>query len=229
MSNWKAEHLGSKETFAVKDWSVFVPILTSALALAWQVGAMLPVGGFALFSISDHLVSAAREIPFALAISSLVAVLHRTMFTRLTPAHVTKAIRIFAFFIGPAILGGAYILYWANIELPFVFTAVVAATIISTVIILARRPPKANAVLLITVAALISLSISLAADLTYLRLWRIDRERPTALASITTKSGISRGAVLMSGERGYLIYSPPRSISFVRFDEVLQVDYQRRW
>jgi lysylphosphatidylglycerol synthetase-like protein (DUF2156 family) len=50
----------------LKDTVVAVPLVASALAITRQVGAMSSLGGFALFTVSEHLLWALGALPMAL-------------------------------------------------------------------------------------------------------------------------------------------------------------------
>jgi hypothetical protein len=54
----------------LKDWLVFVPLLSSALAITYEIGSFIPLGSlaFGLFSVSDHLLWALQALPLALAL-----------------------------------------------------------------------------------------------------------------------------------------------------------------
>lgn len=60
--------------FPVKELLVFVPAAGSALALSWEVGSFLPIGGgsFMLFTLTEHLLFAVQALPVTLAILSIV-------------------------------------------------------------------------------------------------------------------------------------------------------------
>jgi hypothetical protein len=49
----------------VKDYIVVVPTLGTALAISWEVGSFLPIGGiaFGAFSLTEHLVFALQALP----------------------------------------------------------------------------------------------------------------------------------------------------------------------
>jgi hypothetical protein len=57
----------------LQDLLVFVPSLTTAIALAWQIGRLQPTGGFFYFSLTDHLVAAAAAVPIAFAFAAFFA------------------------------------------------------------------------------------------------------------------------------------------------------------
>jgi hypothetical protein len=62
------------EPLTIKDLAIFIPTMTTALALSWQVGRLQPTGGFFYFSLSDHLVASAAFFPVALAIAAFFTV-----------------------------------------------------------------------------------------------------------------------------------------------------------
>jgi hypothetical protein len=80
----------------VKDYIVVVPTLGTALAISWEVGSFLPIGGiaFGAFSLTEHLVFALQALPIgfivALVASAVITMRGRSrirlILTRLTPA-----------------------------------------------------------------------------------------------------------------------------------------------
>lgn len=56
------------QSVSVKDAAVLIPLGGSALALCWEVGSFLPIGGaaFSFFSITEHIAFAVPALPLAL-------------------------------------------------------------------------------------------------------------------------------------------------------------------
>ena len=54
----------------VKDAVVLVPLFGSLLAMTWEAGQFYPTGGFRLFSLSEHLLSAIGALPITLMAAS---------------------------------------------------------------------------------------------------------------------------------------------------------------
>ncbi|MEY9239153.1 hypothetical protein ABIF68_006773 [Bradyrhizobium japonicum] len=216
-----------RKKFELKEWAVFIPTFTTALSLAWQVGALLPAGGFAFFSISDHLVSSARALPMALSTSSGVAVLYAVVLSGRPPQELirfatwaTRCGLVLTVLVFAAISLSRYL----QTELPFETTALIAVGSIMGAGLLIKRSADGNLMLFVVFCLLTMLSTSVATDLTRMRLTQIDK-REIPLASITGKSGVSKGYILMSGERGILVYTPGGAVAFVRSDEVTMIDY----
>jgi hypothetical protein len=65
------------EQWSLRDGLVLVPFLASALALTWEVGYFLKIGGgsFGLFTLSEHITFAIQALPFALGITTLAVIL----------------------------------------------------------------------------------------------------------------------------------------------------------
>ncbi|MGO4510905.1 hypothetical protein AB4Z51_28235 [Bradyrhizobium sp. 2TAF36] len=214
--------------FVFKDWAIFVPTLTTALALAWQVGALVPTGGFEYFSISDHLVAAAKALPFALSISSAVSMTYVVYF--LGPYRPQSTFDLVGKLIGVYVAFPFLVIFYAltfyGVEVPGLFLMLTLILVVIGAWLLNRRSVDKGLLLFFVFMGLTMLSTALAVDLTLWRLWRVDGGR-TPLATITTKSGATKGYVVMAGERGFLVYNSPRSTTFVRSDEVLMINYQR--
>jgi hypothetical protein len=64
-------------TFSLKDALVLVPALSSALAVSWEVGSFLPIGGsaFSLFTLTEHLAFAATALPIAALMACFTCVM----------------------------------------------------------------------------------------------------------------------------------------------------------
>ncbi|MGX9389768.1 hypothetical protein ACWX0K_10920 [Nitrobacteraceae bacterium UC4446_H13] len=72
------ESRGSILGATAKDYAVYVPIIGTSLAFAWEVGLFVPIGGaaFGMFSISEHIVFALQALPVALVAAFLVICMH---------------------------------------------------------------------------------------------------------------------------------------------------------
>ena len=62
------------EGWSLKDVLVAIPVLSSALALTWELGYSGRIGGssFGFFSIAEHLIFAIQVLPYALLLTTLV-------------------------------------------------------------------------------------------------------------------------------------------------------------
>jgi hypothetical protein len=60
----------SKDKIELKDWLIIVPAAGSAIAVIYEIGSFLPLGGaaFGLFSLSDHLLWALQALPVAMGL-----------------------------------------------------------------------------------------------------------------------------------------------------------------
>lgn len=63
------------EVLPVKDLVVLIPLFASSIAISWEVGRFMPLGGFLFFSLSEHLLDAMYAMPAALILSAFFAVL----------------------------------------------------------------------------------------------------------------------------------------------------------
>jgi hypothetical protein len=63
------------EVLPVKDLVVLIPLFASSIAISWEVGRFMPLGGFLYFSLSEHLLAAMYALPGALILSAFFAVL----------------------------------------------------------------------------------------------------------------------------------------------------------
>jgi hypothetical protein len=77
MSDIKTDDASDRATerWSVKEGLVLIPVLSSALALTWEVGYFLRIGGgsFGLFSLAEHITFAVQGLPVAIAVATLAA------------------------------------------------------------------------------------------------------------------------------------------------------------
>src|SRR2546425_1023085 len=70
--------VGSQENapISIKDAAVMIPLVASALAICWEVGSFIPIGGaaFSYFSFAEHLIFAAAALPLALLLATGICV-----------------------------------------------------------------------------------------------------------------------------------------------------------
>jgi hypothetical protein len=211
-----------KGNLGMKDVVVFGPLVTSSLAITWEVGRFLPTGGFDLFTLTDHLVGAFSAIPFALVLVAFFSVMLWSipLAAKFLETHIgVRPSRSFPILIA---LGTIGIVAW-RADRPFnEFDFVISTALIVVAINVAwlRYSLGSSPGLAFTFILAVVVSLIASADLVRRELSRMDRGE-TKPTNIRTKSGDIQAYTLMNGERGLLLYIPEtKSIQFLRVDEV---------
>jgi hypothetical protein len=204
--------------FQAKDVAVVGPLLTTSLAITWEVGRFIPTGGFELFSLSDHLVAAVVAIPLALGIAAFFAL------TFLMLGSLNK-------YLGNRSPRGKYLSVWAaggtigavaTISIykggPFrPLDFVIAAALFFFAANIAWLGHRMSSRVGLTWLFLLSMLVSLTAssDKVQRELLEIDKGEKPASTITTKSSGTFNAHILMTGERGLLTYRPEtKSIFF---------------
>lgn len=218
--------------FSYRDLLVFVPLLTSTIALCWQVGMLAPARPlFLAFSLSDHLVAAATAIPASLAIVSYLTITTYGLKRYGAKSPTVRKLVMMFLATGPiALAGGLGLAWW----LGYMVSAVVLVPAIAWFLcfaalnILTRSLSRsvASPEGLVTVfgsAAILSLSFAWASSVSKLR--RVDLGMLPVATIVTKKAGVFTGYPLMSGERGVLTYDPAsQAFKFTRADEIISIE-----
>ncbi|MBR0747398.1 hypothetical protein JQ582_26025 [Bradyrhizobium japonicum] len=206
----------SSTSFAPKDLVVMVPAVGSALALCWEVGSFLPVGGaaFSYFSITEHIAFAVPALPFAILVASAgyAGFLTRGRGPRAKHANWPYLLLVFIF-----ASAAAYVSRTA------LFAVVAfAAVLIGMVELVAARESRRTAKMVAGLMILLALAVAQGVDFTR---GRLNKEE---LAEIAVADGTVRAVVFRAGERGVLLYNrPAHRFQFLRWDAVHRVDWDR--
>jgi hypothetical protein len=213
----------------VKDVVVLVPILGSSLALTWEAGQFFPTGGFRLFSLSEHLLSAIAALPIAL-IAAVVAIVAVTFF----PSSHELIQHFFGRASRPVIrrdllIGGALL---ALSGISYIVAGVIfrkagpiggGIFIVGLAAFFISRP---NPVIVYAFCFVCSLLVTLGLAIDEMRGYLNDR--PGAVSTIYTKTATYRGKVILSGERGLLFFRPDQEdFVFQRQDEIQRIEWPR--
>jgi hypothetical protein len=215
-----------------KDVLVILPFLGSALALSWEVGSFIPIGGgsFGLFSLSEHLLFAVQALPIALAFAGLLAVIltglarspKRYRLTR--GANVRWALRaIVAFFFA---LGLIIFVVGLAIERSTML-ATLGIGVIGFSVAFAIYPPVVvlwpiQFGIFLSVLAL-AFAVAVGVDST-----RGQLNIPSPV-ELTLDGKAKEVVVVRSGERGLLLCDPlTQKFSFAKWEAVKGFDWSRR-
>jgi hypothetical protein len=233
--------------FSTKDAVVAIPVTASVLALCWEVGSFLPIGGasFSYFSISEHLAFAAPALPFALGLAVLTffnglgagSLIHRMMYGRWRhdPGNIVKldssarrilsrlragsVVTCFVLFFGSA--AAAYLSKSATLG-----AAALSVLLIGSISISPLRPYWVPRFLAIGIGiSLLLLAFTLGVDSTRVTLNETDAETTI----IDTVDGQLTAIVIRSGERGVLLYDRSRQrFAFRKWDSIKRAEWSRQ-
>jgi hypothetical protein len=216
--------------FPLKDALVALPLVASTLAICWEIGRFSVFGGFLLFTLSEHLLSAMRALPYAL-VAALYLFASKFTFGRLTARALKKArsypngsaITLSISITTIVAMGG--ISYLASSITMFVVAAgsgvALAVVAMSDV---GDEGPDARLTYAAALAAGFVLAVACGIDMARLQL-----NLPTRwITIVTTKGGPVVGQNVMTGERGMLLYrQEDLSFIFLRNDEIIKLEYPR--
>jgi hypothetical protein len=222
---------GVDNPWRLQDFAIFIPVLTTGLAVSYEAGRIAPTGGFYYFTLTDHLVAAAPAFPLAMLSSFGVAItsLAFRMFGRLKWV-ANRRIILLAFGAVDvfSVVAFSFCLYRYGEDMPFVPLVATVLLIITSIPFMVIRPPAradVNLILVSVFAVLFSAAFGEFLGRSKLEQAQTDERR---LSMITTKSGVFRGYVVMVGERGLLSYAPQTNgFAFIRTDEILKIDWPR--
>lgn len=203
-----------------KEWTIFVPIVTTTVALAWQIGRLEPTGGFFDFSLSDHLVAAATAIPIAFAFVCFFITIF-SMIYQIAKQFPKLRVAIVA------LLVIAEMITWAlmnlnNPSFPVQLSDVLMWAVLAMLTLTlyqGEKPGGSQSGVITTAVMTIIFSMVFSSDLTKRRLREADQHK-APVATVRTKSGTLTGLPIMNGERGLLTYDPSaKTVIFTRADE----------
>jgi hypothetical protein len=221
------------EPWSLKDGLVAIPSLASALALSWEVGYFLKIGGgsFGLFSLVEHITFAVQALPFALFLTTLAVV---TVFTRLfvgTAPSLTR--RMSSFFLSGAFTGALFKLVLElsglRMDVGLVIISILAGVPLFLILTVPRELLKSWIV------------ISLSLLLTFVLALAIGVETARVQITNTQTSSIIRAGekgkeaeteieikvrILRTGERGVLYFDPAaRNFGLLPWVSVKRIDW----
>lgn len=210
--------------FSLKDTIVILPVMGTGLAMCWEVGSFLPIGGaaFSYFSITEHLAFAVPALPFAILFS--LSIICGAAFTE---RFVALELRIRGLgrtlFILLSVLA-LLSLYWLIVYGRSAFYLTLALTSVFLLATQLVAEPKLRLGLTAGGIVISMLLLALAAGVDFMR-YRLSREAP---ATIDTAAGSVSGVVVRAGERGVMMYDRAGlKFTFVRWDAVKGIDWQR--
>jgi hypothetical protein len=215
----------------LKDVLVLVPTLASIMAVRWQIARFLPFGGFQYFSLTDHLLAALQALPFAATIVGFFGLIYAGSvgYTRnaakLSDAH---KIRGFVAFSGACLAGLLVGIVYDYVRGGFIPLSPLIGTGIFLLLIFNRLAfhyrPTRLATYVVGACAIIILTIAAAFDSSYGTIRHSWARRST----ITLKSGPVEAIVLMTGDRGLLLYDPVNDrVTYRRLDDIERIDWKR--
>lgn len=222
-------------SFSLKDAVVVIPLLGSALAMSWEVGSFLPIGGaaFSYFSISEHLAFAVPALPFAIGFSIMMifigalneVIFHpwlmRPRFKSLGIPRSWTAVRRNVILKSLVIAAAFFVVAYARSSASIMAMDI---TVLSVMACLFFKARKTRLIALGGSLLASSLLLSLAFGVDFMR-QRLNTEEP---AHIDTADGPISGVIVRTGERGVMLYDRTKlRLSFLRWDSIKGVDWAR--
>jgi hypothetical protein len=67
-----------QQRLSPKDFVIYVPLFGSALAISWEIGSFVPIGGsaFGTFSLTEHIAFALQALPLAFVFATMPMALY---------------------------------------------------------------------------------------------------------------------------------------------------------
>lgn len=215
--------------FELRDVLVATPVLGIAVAISWDFGRSTAYGGFTLFSVSEHVLGALAALPIALALVMLFPVLiawtdqnsPKPPASRPPPGALARFVAFaFIFFLCTALAIFGLFIHFAII--------VIAASTIFALVTLALLTQNTTILLWpMLISGCLLWTIAAGNDFARVEMNAVIAN-PERADVIETKSGEKRGHVLMSGERGVLMFQPETNeVMLVRWDEIKSIRWKR--
>jgi hypothetical protein len=241
-----------KRGISAKDFLVFVPAAASAMALSWEVGSFLPIGGgsFMLFTLTEHLLFAVQALPLTLVIASCI-ILGIAMSKPMEPiadkslkkiespdipsnadpdvrlAMLRKRVsRLKLGILGArlALIALGMIFIFTGFRFPLaIFIISGLGTAVAAVLI--ETSPKSTQPRLVAWLLIVGLGIAMAFGSDYSRL-ALNNDRN--IVDIKVRQVTKKAVLVRSGERGVLLYEPQIGrFSVEKWDAVEGLDWER--
>jgi hypothetical protein len=219
-----------KVDWQIKELLFLAPLLGTSLAISYEVGRFLPFGGFRFFSLSEHLLAAVAALPVAVFLSLYFL----AAFAGIKHIGIIEGRRGITRFVVGCTLGivPAVLLIGAMTDGTYSFAIVaVAATmvLIFAVVLLSRYDLTNPAAMAVVYAFSLVIAILLAQEVSRTTVIAAKNHTNGVLSEIVTNSGTTKAYVVMSGERGLLLYNPDTDrVSYQKMDEVQKIEWSAR-
>jgi hypothetical protein len=225
-------------SLSVKDLAVLIPLFATSLAISWEVGTFIPFGGFVYFSLSEHLLNAMYALPIALVFSVVLGIgVVPVLLYKETKARHERPRQSWAKTFAKGLVAVVFIglAGWAISTWEYSADQLVLLGALLLVIVVTRanefwfRRSWSSPAMLSALAAtsiVVAILMGVANSLVLVGLIRSGRVSP---ATIVSKNDTTEGFVLMTGERGLLIYFPDGNrVRFQKADELQKIEWQTK-
>jgi hypothetical protein len=221
--------MAGQKPWEPRDVVVVLPVVASTMAISWQVGRMLPFGGFRFFSLTEHLIAATAALPVALITTLWLGVIFGALQKAgygIKPPR--RPVMLFSILLLVTISVTAMLIY--------LFGVVLGSAIIFDVVILlfVANLFWFNISLTSITAMLFAFAVALIFTITLAyeqsdKLIQSFKSNTTLLSTVILKTGDKILAyVVMSGERGLLLYNPSSNlVTYLPTDDVKKVEWPR--
>jgi hypothetical protein len=213
--------------FAFKDAVLLVPIGASTIAIIWDIGSFLVVGGFHYFTLSEHILSALRALPIALFVSIGILLIFAAPFDKVSILAKLYQVLFESWFYLPLLLltSGVALLGLVIFQLLTPLAVLVSIGIVGLTFGRKLATIRSAGGLATFACLIMFLTFIMASDEMTLYL----NGPVTDSAKLTTKTETVVGKIIMSGERGVLLFKDEtQTIIFTKADEIKSIEWTRR-
>jgi hypothetical protein len=209
--------------FELKGLAVLVPMISSAIAITYDVGffAEIDIRFFTLFSLSEHVVFALQALPVATVLALLIVSTFNLSWMRRMISLSMKPRKergIYPYFVIPLSL----LIISMGVALIGVLSAAMLLAVVAFVICLralnAFTPVRSLMIGVVCIGVLL-VAFSMGRDFARFRLWF-----PQQMTHVKHSEGEALGILVRSGERGILfVDQKSRQIRFLRWDTIKEI------
>ena len=219
------------ERWSLKDALVAIPVLASALALTWEVGYFLRIGGgsFGLFSLAEHITFAIQALPYALGLTTF-AVIMSFLKTKMSPGLSSKQQSLTLFVIGGlagAFMAANYAVAPDRVDVGEIILEILTATPFTLIIVLPRHQLTSWIAICIgfSVAFLLAYGFGVQSARS-----QIISTRSLNIIKVSDKGKDAeteiKARIMRTGERGIVYFDPAaQSFGFIPWDSVKRMDW----
>jgi hypothetical protein len=219
------------ELWSLKDVLVAIPFVASTLALTWEVGYFLKIGGgsFGLFSLTEHITFAIQALPFALGLTTFAVVMWFVKM-KMGPSLSIKKRGITLFVIG-ALTGAFMTVHYAvapdRVDVGEAILIIMTAIPFSLVIVVSRQQLTSWIAICLGSSAAFVLAYAFGVQSARSQIFST---RSLNIIKISEKGKDAereiKARIMRTGERGVLYFDPAtQSFSLMPWESVKRIDW----
>jgi hypothetical protein len=220
------------EQWSLKDGLVAIPFIASALALTWEVGYFLKIGGgsFGLFSLAEHITFAIQALPAAIAVTIFAAL---GVFAKFVDSSLVKKprsvlIRILGYVATVIVALGIF--FWfspGDLDLGLVILSFLVA---GPLFFFVEAPPQILKKWIVNYVGILCLFVLAFGFGFESARTQMQSHRPLSAIRVGEKGKETeteiKVRILRTGERGVLYFDPvAQGFGFLLWDSVKRIDW----